>query len=340
MDTESKIVNKQQSKVKQTDAVEIISLVDNCVDFLSAVDKHEAQSFRQWTRKRYGREWVRTHTQLPCAEHGFSMFIRVFSGGKANSFLFDTGGSLERIVENAQRMGIKLSEVECIVLSHGHYDHFGGLIATVKAINKPDLPIIVHEHMFLTRGIAYSNGTIRKNPEFPAQSQLHPARIVCTKKPYLIADGMVCVTGEIPRKTSFETGYAQHKAFVNGSWQPDPLIMDERAIAINLKRKGLLILSGCAHPGIINTLNYAQQITGLEKVYAVMGGFHLTGKEFEKRIQPTIKELQRISPKLIVPSHCTGWKAMCTIAKTLPEAFVWNSVGNLYSSDYRSGKGI
>jgi len=141
---------------------------------------------------------------------------------------------------------------------------------------------------------------------------------------------MVCITGEIPRKTSFETGYTQHKAFVSGAWKSDPLIRDERAIAINIKGKGLVVLSGCAHAGIINTIAYAQQITGTEKVHAVMGGFHLAGKEFESRIQPTIKELQRINPKLIVPSHCTGWRAMCAIAKTFPKALVWNSVGNFY----------
>jgi 7,8-dihydropterin-6-yl-methyl-4-(beta-D-ribofuranosyl)aminobenzene 5'-phosphate synthase len=320
----------QEFKVKEADAAEIISLVDNSVDFLSAVDKRQVQPFRQWTRKRYGREWDRTRTQMPCGEHGFSMLIRVFSGDTPSCVLFDTGGSPNGVVENAERMGINLSEVECIVISHGHYDHFGGLLSAVKAAKKADLPIIVHQSMFVTRGTASAKETVRKYPEFPTEAQLRPARIVSTKKPSLIADDMVCVTGEIPRKTSFETGYAQHRAFVSGSWQPDPWILDERAIAINIRGKGLVVLSGCAHAGIINTVAYAQQITGTEKVYAVMGGFHLAGKEFENRIQPTIEELKRISPKLIVPSHCTGWKAMCAIAKALPEAFVWNSVGNLY----------
>jgi 7,8-dihydropterin-6-yl-methyl-4-(beta-D-ribofuranosyl)aminobenzene 5'-phosphate synthase len=320
----------QEFKVKEADAVEILSLVDNSVDFLSTVNKKQVQSFRQWTREHYGQEWVRTHTQLPCAEHGFSMLIRVFSEDKSSCVLFDTGGSAEGIVENAKRMGISLSEVEGIVLSHGHYDHFGGLLSAVKAVNKVDLPIIVHEDMFETRGTRRSNGTIRRYTKFPTEAQLSPARIVSTKKPSLTADDMVCVTGEIPRKTSFETGYTPHRIFLNGSWQPDPLIWDERAIAINIRGEGLVVLSGCAHAGIINTISYAQQITGTEKVYAVMGGFHLAGKEFENRIQPTIEELQRINPKLIVPSHCTGWRAMCAIAKTLPEAFIWNSVGNLY----------
>jgi 7,8-dihydropterin-6-yl-methyl-4-(beta-D-ribofuranosyl)aminobenzene 5'-phosphate synthase len=324
-----KLIN-QEFKVKEADAAEIISLVDNSVDFLSAVDKRQVQPFRQWTRERYGQEWARTRSQLPCGEHGFSVLIRVFSGGKSSCVLFDTGVSHEGVVENAECMGINLSDVECIVISHGHYDHFGGLLSAVKAVNKADLPIIVHEGMFATRGSASAKGTVRKYPEFPTEAQLSPARLVSTKQPSLTADGMVCVTGEIPRKTSFETGYTQHKAFVSGTWKSDPLIMDERAVAIKIRGKGLVVLSGCAHAGIINTIAYAQQITGTEKVYAVMGGFHLAGKEFENRIQPTIEELKRINPELIAPSHCTGWKAMCAIAKTLPEAFVWNSVGNLY----------
>jgi 7,8-dihydropterin-6-yl-methyl-4-(beta-D-ribofuranosyl)aminobenzene 5'-phosphate synthase len=320
----------REFKVKEADAVEIISIVDNSVDFLSTVNKRQAQSFRQWKRERDGQEWGTSHFQMPFAEHGFSMLIRVFSENKSRCVLFDTGGSPMGMVENAERMDINLREVESIIISHGHYDHFGGLLSAVKAVNKADLPIIVHENMFKTRGSANAKGKVRKYPEFPTEAQLSPARLVSTKQPSLTAGGMVCVTGEIPRKTSFETGYTQHKAFVSGAWKSDPLIIDERAVAVNIRGKGLVVLSGCAHAGIINTVAYAQQITGTEKVYAVMGGFHLAGKTFENRIQPTIEELQRINPELIVPSHCTGWKAMCAIAKTLPEALVWNSVGNLY----------
>jgi 7,8-dihydropterin-6-yl-methyl-4-(beta-D-ribofuranosyl)aminobenzene 5'-phosphate synthase len=317
-------------KVKEADAAEIISLVDNSVDFLSSVNKPQVQSFRQWKRERNNQEWDKTHMDLPSAEHGFSVLIRVFSGDKSSCVLFDTGGSPGGIVENAERMDISLSEVESVVISHGHYDHFGGLLSAVKAVGKADLPIIVHKNMFATRGNVSAKGKIRQYPDFPTEAQLSPARLVSTKKPSLTADGMVCITGEISRKTSFETGYAQHRAFVGGAWESDPWIMDERAVAISIKGKGLVVLSGCAHAGIINTVTYAQQITGTDKVHAVIGGFHLAGKSFENRIQPTIEELKRISPKLIVPSHCTGWRAMCAIAKTLPEAFVWNSVGNLY----------
>jgi 7,8-dihydropterin-6-yl-methyl-4-(beta-D-ribofuranosyl)aminobenzene 5'-phosphate synthase len=317
-------------RLKEADGAEILSLVDNSVDFLSAVNKQQVQSFRQWKRERGGGDWGATHMDLPVAEHGFSVLIRVFSGDETNCVLFDTGGTRRGMVENAERMGINIREVESIVISHGHYDHFGGLAAAVKAVSKADLPIIVHENMFKTRGSANAKGAVRQYPDFPAEAELSPARLVSTMHPSLTGDDLVCVTGEIPRRTSFETGYTQHKAFVSGVWKSDPLIMDERAVAVNVKGKGLVVVSGCAHAGIINTVTYAQQITGTKKVHAVIGGFHLAGKTFESRIQPTIEELQKINPRLIVPSHCTGWRAMCAMAKAFPEAFVWNSVGNLY----------
>jgi 7,8-dihydropterin-6-yl-methyl-4-(beta-D-ribofuranosyl)aminobenzene 5'-phosphate synthase len=319
-----------QFKIAEVDGLEVLSLVDNSVDFLSTVDRKEAQSFRQWTKKRNGQEWTRTHSQLPFAEHGFSMLIRVLFRRKTVSILFDTGISTDGVVENAKRMGLNLSEVEYVVLSHGHYDHFGGIVSALKTINKANLPLIVHEDMFKTRGTANNNGTIRTYPEFPTREQLSSAQLINTKQPYRIGDDMILVTGEIPRETSFEKGFLQHRTLIDGIWQPDPLILDDRAVVFNVKGKGLVVISGCAHTGIINTISYAQRISGIINTYAVIGGFHLAGKENEKRIDQTVKELGRISPKLIVPSHCTGWRAMCAIAKTMPDAFVWNSVGNLY----------
>jgi 7,8-dihydropterin-6-yl-methyl-4-(beta-D-ribofuranosyl)aminobenzene 5'-phosphate synthase len=318
-------------KIKEADGLEIFSLVDNSVDFISTINKKEAQSFRQWTRKRHGKEWTKTHSQLPFAEHGLSMLIRVLQGRKTVSILFDTGISSDGVVENAKRMGLELSEIEYIVLSHGHYDHIGGLVSALKAIKKTNLPLIVHEGMFKTRGSENSDGSVRTYPEFPGREQLSSAQLIYTKQPHLIADDMILVTGEIPRETSFEKGYFRHKALVNGSWQPDPLILDDRAIVFSVKGKGLVVISGCAHAGIINTIIYAQHISGIRNIYAVIGGFHLAGKENENRIEPTVKELKCLSPKLIVPSHCTGWRGMFATAKVLPEAFVWGSVGNLYS---------
>jgi 7,8-dihydropterin-6-yl-methyl-4-(beta-D-ribofuranosyl)aminobenzene 5'-phosphate synthase len=315
---------------READSVELLSIMDNSADFLSTVNNNAVYSFRQWTKERYGKEWTRTNLQLPYAEHGFSALISVFGEGRKRSILFDSGVSSTGVVENAERMGLDLSEVECIVLSHGHYDHSGGLLSVVKAINNPKLSIIVHEDMFKKRGIADSDGTVRIFTEFPKKEQLSSVQLISTKEPALIADGLVLVTGEIPRVTSFEVGVPQHRVFEDGLWQPDPWVWDDRAVVINIKGKGLLVVSGCAHAGIVNTILYAQQITGIKDVFAVFGGFHLAGKEGERKIDQTVRELKRINPELVAPSHCTGWKALFAMAQAMPDAFVWNSVGNLY----------
>jgi len=326
-----KKIKQNGGVLREIDGAEVISLVDNCVDFLSTITHKQVKPFGQWAKERHGQEWLNVHKQFPLAEHGFSMLIRVFCGTESETILFDTGGSPEVAVENARRMGLNLKEAECIVLSHGHYDHFGGLLSVVKAVGKNGLPIIVHDNMFEVRGSEASDGSIRKYSEFPTRTELSQARIISTRQPSLIAHDTVCVTGEIPRETSFEKGPIRHRVLINGAWQPDPLILDDRAIVVNVKGKGLVVLSGCAHAGIINTVRYAQKITGVSDVYAVMGGFHLAGKENAKAIEPTVKELQKISPKLVAPMHCTGWRGMFAIAEALPEAFVWNSVGNSYS---------
>ncbi len=315
----------------EVDNVEIVSLIDNVADFLSKSPRKEVQTFRQWTNKKYGREWAKIHYKLPVAEHGFSTLVRLFRGKKSVSILFDTGISPRGVTENAKRMNVDLREIEWVVLSHGHYDHSGGLLSALKAIDKPNIPLILHEDMFKTRGSVSADGKVRPYPKFPSKKLLTNINVVETKNPNFIAEKMALVTGEIPRETSYEKGFLNHRVFADGSWKPDPWIWDDRAIVINVKGKGLVILSGCAHSGIINTVSYAKHLTGVSEIYAIIGGFHLASTEFENIIQKTIKDLKNTAPKLIVPSHCTGWRAICAIAEAMRDAFVWNSVGHLYS---------
>jgi len=322
--------SSQVVPLTEVDGVEIISLMDNSVDFLSTNEREEVQNVTEWIKEHKGEQWVRKHFRRPLAEHGFSMLIRVFRDGKYAYVLFDTGASRDGVVTNAARMGLNFNEIECIVLSHGHHDHFGGLLSALKVINKDNLPIIVHEDMFKTRGVANPDGTVRKLPKFPAENQVVPARYIKTRQPYFIAENMILVTGEIPRQTDFEKGFPQHRVFDGGKWRPDPWILDDRAVVINVRRKGLVVLSGCAHAGIINTILYAQQIVGVNDVHALMGGFHLAGKESEQRISQTVEKLKLLNPKLLAPSHCTGWRGICAIAEAFSHNFVWNSVGNRY----------
>lgn len=317
-------------ELAEVDGVEIISLIDNTVDFTSLVQKKEVQKVREWTKNHKGIEWTKQHFSLPFAEHGLSILIKIFSKEDQHTILFDTGLTTSGVVTNVRRMGIELADVECIVLSHGHYDHFGGLVNVIKEIGRQDLPIIVHDDMFKKRGVINPDGSIREFPRFPAEDQIAPARYLRTKQPTLLVGDSILVTGEIPRKTDFEKGFSRHYSFSRGKWLPDPWIWDDRAIILNVKHKGLVVISGCAHSGIVNTTFYVQQITGVAKFYSIIGGFHLSGKDCETRIGQTVKNLQQLNPDIIVPMHCTGWRGNCAISRVMPQAFVWNSVGNLY----------
>lgn len=320
----------QSISLREVDSVELISLMDSSIDVLSTIEKRNIVKVQEWVKERRGEEWLREHFRLPIAEHGFSMLINISLNSDLHTVLFDAGCSPDGVMINTNRMGLDLSRIECIVLSHGHYDHFSGLPSVVRSINKEGLPVIVHEDVFKTRGMAEPDGTIRKFPDSPTSDQVKPAEYIVTKGPYLLADNTILVTGEIPRVTSFEKGLPQSRVLINGKWQPDPWIRDDRAIVISLKRGGLVIISGCAHSGIINTALYAQQITGVSKIHAIVGGFHLAGKDCESRITQTVEQLKQLNPAFLIPSHCTGWRGTYAIAKEMPDAFICSSVGNLY----------
>jgi 7,8-dihydropterin-6-yl-methyl-4-(beta-D-ribofuranosyl)aminobenzene 5'-phosphate synthase len=316
---------------RESSRIEVISLMDNTVDFVSSSRNSMVKTLWKWLRERYSEEgYAQVHRLMPVAEHGFSMLIRVFTeDGLCRSVLFDTGVSDEGVLINAQRMGINLREVSLVVVSHGHYDHFGGLQAVVKAIGKPDLPIITHENMFKPHGTDGPYG-VRAHPVFPASSQLSPAKVINTKEPCLVANQSVLVTGEIPRKTSFERGCGLNRVLKDNIWESDRWVLDDRALVINLKGRGLVVILGCAHAGLINTVRYAQEVTGVKTVYGVIGGFHLGGLENEKLIPNTLMELKQINPQIIVPCHCTGWRANYALAELFSQAYIHNSVGNLY----------
>jgi len=156
-------------------------------------------------------------------------------------------------------------------------------------------------------------------------------RIVKTKEPSLLASGTILVTGEIPRRTRYEKGYAGMMAEIGGKLVEDPLILDDQSLILHVKGKGLVIVAGCAHAGIINTLRYARELTGVRRIHAVLGGFHLSGKQGELALEPTIRDLKKIGPKVVIPSHCTGWKAINRIQQRMPGRFILASVGSVYT---------
>ena len=152
-------------------------------------------------------------------------------------------------------------------------------------------------------------------------------QVIESREPTLIMDGHALVTGEVERTTGFEKGLPGALVEKDGKLEKDPMIDDQSLIFI-LKGRGLVIISGCSHSGIVNTVQYSKKLAGMEKVHAILGGFHLSGPPFEPIIDRTIEELKRDDPEIIVPMHCTGWKAIQQVSEFFPDAFILNSVGS------------
>jgi 7,8-dihydropterin-6-yl-methyl-4-(beta-D-ribofuranosyl)aminobenzene 5'-phosphate synthase len=165
----------------------------------------------------------------------------------------------------------------------------------------------------------------------PSKSAIKGAgfEIIEEKQPSFLLDHSLLITGEVDRTTEFEKGMPIQQAWRNGEWRPDPLVLDDQAAIVNVREKGLVVITGCGHAGIVNILRYARKLTGIERVYAVLGGFHL-GYPFDAIIPQVCDALAELDPQVIVPAHCTGWKAVHALAARFPNAFIQNSVGTRF----------
>ena len=262
------------------------------------------------------------------AEPGFSALVQIQKDGRERTLLFDTGVSPTGMVENMRRLGLSPGDVETIVLSHGHWDHVTGMEGLVRALGRANLPVLIHPEFWSRRRISFPGLDPAELPS-TSRSALEDAgfEIVEDRRPSFLLDGAALITGEVDRTTEFETGFRGHDAFRAEGWQPDPLILDDQALVVRLRDRGLVVVSGCGHAGIVNTVRYALKLTGEQRVAAIIGGFHLSGPMFEGIIDPTVRAFDDLAPSLLVPAHCTGWKAVHQLAARFPDAFVQSAVG-------------
>jgi 7,8-dihydropterin-6-yl-methyl-4-(beta-D-ribofuranosyl)aminobenzene 5'-phosphate synthase len=267
----------------------------------------------------------------PLAEHGFSAMITLQQDGRERRILFDTGMTPSGLVENMRRLSLSPKDIEAIVLSHGHFDHTTGLDGVVRALGQPALPVYIHPEAWSRRRVVLPGRDPYELPT-PSKSALQGAgfEIIEGVQPSFLLDGSLLITGEVDRTTDFEKGMPIHQAHRGEEWQPDPLILDDQAAILNVRDKGIVVLTGCGHAGIVNIVRYAQKLTGVDKVYAVIGGFHLNGPLFEPIIPAVADSLAELGPQVIVPAHCTGWKAVHALAARFPDAFIQNSVGTRF----------
>jgi len=307
--------------LKEVDRVEVLTLMDNFVDVL-------LEDTEVVTRppKAAGEE-IPINTLL--AEHGLCLLVSVQQSGEKHTIMFDTGYNNMSVLHNMDILAVDPNDLEAIVLSHAHMDHTGALHTILGKISDP-IPVVVHPDAFLyPRFLKEKDGSKKRFPRTLVRNDFEQRNVKIheSKAPTPILDAAILVTGEVERTTEFEKGMPDALLEKDGRLQPDPF-KDDQALVMNLKHKGLVVISGCSHAGIINTVLYAQKLTGVEKVYAVLGGFHLSGTFYEKILEQTVDRLKALASELVIPMHCTGRNAMELFAREFPSSFVLNSVGS------------
>ncbi|MEK7872921.1 MAG: MBL fold metallo-hydrolase, partial [Chloroflexota bacterium] len=230
------------------------------------------------------------------AEHGMAMLVSVTKGDRSSTFLFDAGLSRDALVHNMDVLEVRAQDIQDIVLSHGHADHCGGLAGVARRWGKRRLPVLLHPDAHLNRKVVLPDGSeVRLPPPDLRSLGAEGIDVIEDRQPSYVVEGLALVTGGVPRTVDVETGFPIHYAQVQGAWQPDPWIHDDQAVVVNVRDKGLVVLTGCGHAGIINILKYARAATGVESVHGVIGGMHLEGGIFEPRIQRTVVTPRRRS---------------------------------------------
>jgi 7,8-dihydropterin-6-yl-methyl-4-(beta-D-ribofuranosyl)aminobenzene 5'-phosphate synthase len=316
------VMAQERVKIPEADKIVITVITDNLADALRPDDK-------------IARRHVGTTSPLEGmlhAEHGLAYHIETVVNAQSHSFLFDFAADFQGVKKNIELLKLDLKRIEALALSHDHFDHQAALMELLKA-KRTDIPqgtpFYVGEQFFV--------GTYMRRPEGNVVSLLALKRedieglgllkIVEVKTPTPIVQGAY-LTGRIERFTDYEQIPPVFVAKRGEQFVQEDFI-GEQAIVLNAKGKGLVVLSGCAHRGIVNTVKHAQKITGIDKIHAVIGGFHLTGAKLEV-IQRTIADFKAIRPDYIVPTHCTGFEAISAFAREMPDQFILNTAGTRY----------
>ncbi|MGD9924906.1 MAG: MBL fold metallo-hydrolase [Pseudorhodoplanes sp.] len=322
--------------IGEVDSLEIQVLVDNATDMLSSTPAHVesegAGLMRRGVRMMGGK-------CLCCAAHGLSCLINVERGGVRRSMLFDSGPEEYAFERNVTRLAAALGPVEAIMLSHGHWDHAGAMLLALTMIRSRNggkaVVFDAHPDMFRTRAVTMPNGGFRQMEDVPSVDDLTAfgAKVATSREPHGLLDGMVHVSGEIPRVTAYERGYpGQVRRTADGQgWEPDELLLDERWLGIHVKGKGLVVLSACSHAGIVNVLHHARASFPGVPLCAILGGLHLSGAN-EAVIPQTVADLKQFGLNTIAAGHCTGWRAMTALANAFGDRVLApTAVGKRYS---------
>lgn len=252
-------------------------------------------------------------------EHGLSLLVET----EGKRLLFDTGQSGEILVHNSTEIGLNLNDVDCVVLSHGHYDHTGGLPLLLNRLGHMNL--YAHPEAFGKKYAKTEKGEVREvgSPLTNEDLLALGAMLHLNEKPTWLSDNMV-LSGEIAQTTDFEALPSEFMARRDDELVTD-FLPDDLSIGIKTS-KGLIVILGCSHVGVINTIKHIQELTETEAVHAVIGGMHLEKADMN-RIRLTIQAFTKLGVKKVIPLHCTGFRACAEMACLLGGRFMLGSVG-------------
>jgi 7,8-dihydropterin-6-yl-methyl-4-(beta-D-ribofuranosyl)aminobenzene 5'-phosphate synthase len=267
------------------------------------------------------------------AEHGLSYYVETVVNGKTSGCMFDYGLDPIGVMNNIAVLGLDLGKANAFSLSHGHFDHWMGALSILKA-NQSKIargtPFYVGDEAFARRYSLRPGGTEAMDLGQLKKEDIESLglKVVEVKNSVQIIPGAY-FTGNIERVTAYEK--VPPSLLIKRGEKPEPDdFRGEQALFFNVKGKGLVVLSGCAHSGIVNTSKQVQKVAGTDKIHAVMGGFHLIGAKPEV-IQNTIADIKAMKPDYIAPTHCTGFEAIVAFSKEMPKEFILNTAGTQYT---------
>jgi len=305
--------------------VRLLSLVG---DFATCTERSQGPV------RRRGNMFEMRRRDAPLGAHGLSFLVEVETlEGRAQA-LFDAGLRTDALEQNLQYLDVGLDSLNAVMLSHGHPDHFGGLGTVVARLRRARrrVPLIHHPAALRTRRWVWPDlvgGSYRLEPA--ALGGMAPwIRPEPRAESSLVLERRAVFLTEIPRRVAYEAkrpgGQVEFRA--GRGWEIDTT-PDDGAVVMNLERRGLVILTGCGHAGLINTITEAMRVTGVSRLHAIVGGFHLCGAS-GRRIASTIRDLARFRPRWVIPSHCSGLTFEAVLERAFPRGFVPDSVGSDY----------